>query len=98
MAVGSIVCYMWSWKNVVSFDMYMFAVAVGVVTLSTSKLLSLSQTGLVAGEGIGGVFQALLAVVGVDGSRKLDSDIHSNTKSIIVYGTVIGCPGFEFCG
>lgn len=35
MAVGSVVCYMWSWKHVVSFDMYMFAVAVGVVNLST---------------------------------------------------------------
>lgn len=44
------------------------------------------------------MFQALLAVAGVDGSSKLDFDIHSNAKSIIVYGTVIGCPGFEFCG
>jgi len=67
MAIGSAVCYIWSRKDVASYDMYMFAVAAG----------------LVAGEGIGGVFQALLAVAGVSGS---------------VYGTAIGCPGFEFCG
>jgi len=67
MAIGSVICYIWSRKDVASYDMYMFAVAAG----------------LVAGEGIGGVLQALLAVAGVDGS---------------VYGTAIGCPGFEFCG
>lgn len=47
--------------------MYMFAIAAG----------------LLAGEGLGGVFSALLAVAGVDGSR---------------YGTAVGCPGIEFCG
>lgn len=39
--------------------------------------------GLVAGEGIGGVMDALLAVAGVDGSK---------------FGTSVGCPGFEWCG
>ncbi|KAF8340908.1 oligopeptide transporter [Amanita rubescens] len=67
MAIGSVVCYVWSKKNVASYDMYMFAVAAG----------------LIAGEGLGGVFQALLAVTGIDGSR---------------YGTAVGCPGFQFCG
>ena len=47
--------------------MYMFPVAAG----------------LLAGEGLGGAFSALLTIAGVDGS---------------VYGTSIGCPGFEFCG
>lgn len=40
-------------------------------------------SGLLAGEGLGGVFAALLAVAGVGGS---------------VYGTAVGCPGFEYCG
>lgn len=67
MAVGSTVNYFWLKRNPASFDMYMFALAAG----------------LLAGEGLGGVFQALLAVIGVDGSK---------------YGTAIGCPGFTFCG
>ncbi|KAK2461174.1 hypothetical protein APHAL10511_006701 [Amanita phalloides] len=67
MAIGSVGCHTWSKTNMASYDMYMFAVAAG----------------LVAGEGLGGVFQALLAIAGVDGSK---------------YGTAIGCPGFEFCG
>ena len=40
--------------------------------------------GMLAGEGLGGVFQALLAVAKVDGGSG--------------YGTAIGCPAFEFCG
>ncbi|KAG6888288.1 hypothetical protein C0995_009402 [Termitomyces sp. Mi166 len=44
----------WQRRNPAGFDMYMFAVAAG----------------LVAGEGLGGVFQALLAIIGVDGSSK----------------------------
>jgi uncharacterized oligopeptide transporter (OPT) family protein len=47
--------------------MFMFAVAAG----------------LLAGEGLGGVAQALLAIAGVDGSK---------------YGTAIGCPANEYCG
>ena len=50
-----------------TFDMYMFPIAAG----------------LLAGEGLAGVFGALLAVAGVDGS---------------VHGTAVGCPGFEYCG
>lgn len=48
--------------------MYMFAISAGML----------------AGEGLGGVFQALLAVAKVDGGSG--------------YGTYIGCPGFAFCG
>ncbi|KAJ8516758.1 hypothetical protein ONZ45_g5972 [Pleurotus djamor] len=67
MAVGSSVNYFWLKRNPAGYDMYMFAIAAG----------------LLAGEGLGGVFQALLAVAGVDGGK---------------FGTVIGCPGMEFCG
>ncbi|KIM46755.1 hypothetical protein M413DRAFT_261954 [Hebeloma cylindrosporum] len=67
MAVGSSVNYFWMLRNPAGYDMYMFAISAG----------------LLAGEGLGGVFQALLAVIGVDGGK---------------YGTAIGCPGMEFCG
>ncbi|TFK32332.1 oligopeptide transporter [Crucibulum laeve] len=67
MAAGSIFNYFWLKRSPGSFDMYMFAISAG----------------LLAGEGLGGVFQALLAIIGVDGGK---------------YGTAIGCPGMEFCG
>jgi len=67
MVFGSTFNYIWLKKWPAGFDMYMFAVAAG----------------LLAGEGLGGVFQALLAVAGVGGSDK---------------GTAIGCPALEFCG
>lgn len=67
MAVGAVFNYYWRKRNPKSFDLYMFAIAAG----------------LLAGEGLGGVFNALLAVIGVDGGK---------------FGTPIGCPGFEFCG
>ena len=67
MGCGSLFGHVWMKKNPLSFDMYMFPVAAG----------------LLAGEGLGGVFAALLAVAGVDGS---------------IHGTSVGCPGFEYCG
>jgi len=67
MAFAATVNYFWERNNPASFDMYGFALAAG----------------LVAGEGIGGVMNAILAVAGVDGGK---------------FGTVIGCPGFEYCG
>ncbi|GLB42392.1 putative OPT oligopeptide transporter protein [Lyophyllum shimeji] len=67
MAVGSTANWFWLRNNPKGYDMYMFAIAAG----------------LLAGEGLGGVFQALLAVIGVDGGK---------------FGTAIGCPGLEFCG
>lgn len=54
MGAGSIFNYFWAKRNPQSFDMYMFAISAG----------------LLAGEGLGGVFQALLAVAGVDGGSK----------------------------
>lgn len=68
MAVGSVFNYMWLRRNPASHDMFMFAISAGML----------------AGEGLGGVFQALLAVAKVDGGSG--------------YGTAIGCPAFEFCG
>ena len=54
-AAGSIFNYVWALRNPVSFDMYMFAISAGML----------------AGEGLGGVFNALLAVIGVSGSGTL---------------------------
>ncbi|KAG5643400.1 hypothetical protein DXG03_000978 [Asterophora parasitica] len=67
MAFGSVFNFFWIKNSPASYDMYMFALSAG----------------LLAGEGLGGVFQAVLAIAGVDGGE---------------YGTAIGCPGFEFCG
>jgi len=67
MAFGSIFNHIWMKRDPSTFDMYMFPVAAG----------------LLAGEGLAGVFGALLTVAGVGGG---------------VYGTAIGCPGFEYCG
>ncbi|KAI0034683.1 oligopeptide transporter [Vararia minispora EC-137] len=67
MAAGATFNYFWARRSPSTFDMYMFPVSAGML----------------AGEGLGGVFGALLAVAGVDGT---------------VHGTAIGCPGFQFCG
>jgi len=67
MVFGATWNFFWRKRSPAGFDMYMFAIAAGML----------------AGEGLGGVFQALLAVAGVDGSK---------------YGTSIGCPGSSFCG
>ncbi|KAF5330038.1 hypothetical protein D9611_010470 [Ephemerocybe angulata] len=67
MGFGSVFNAIWLKKNPKSFDMYMFAISAG----------------LLAGEGLGGVLQAILAIAKVDGQ---------------IYGTAIGCPGLEYCG
>ena len=41
------------------------------------------SAGFLAGEGLGGIFQALLAVLKVDGGH---------------YGIAVGCPLDKFCG
>ena len=55
---------------------------------------------MLAGEGLGGVFQALLAIAGVDGSSTyiIDFLVLIMTFFSIEYGTAIGCPGNSFCG
>ncbi|KJA25455.1 hypothetical protein HYPSUDRAFT_160611 [Hypholoma sublateritium FD-334 SS-4] len=67
MAAGSAFNYFWAIRSPAGYDMYMFAVSAGML----------------AGEGLGGVAQALLAIIGVDGGK---------------YGTAVGCPGMEYCG
>ncbi|KAA1472482.1 oligopeptide transporter [Dentipellis sp. KUC8613] len=67
MIFGATFNYIWARRSPSTYDMYMFPISAG----------------LLAGEGLGGVFGALLAVAGVDGSK---------------YGTSIGCPGLEWCG
>ncbi|KAG6899675.1 hypothetical protein C0993_008029, partial [Termitomyces sp. T159_Od127] len=69
----------WKRSNPASFDMYMFAVAAG----------------LVAGEGLGGVFQALLAIIGVDGSSSRLSPIAIEDSEDEVLQELVGEAGFE---
>jgi uncharacterized oligopeptide transporter (OPT) family protein len=61
MAMGSVIAFFWRKKYSASADMYMYAVA----------------SGFIAGEGIGGVVNAILELAGLGGS---------------VYGTNIACP------
>ncbi|KAL8292838.1 hypothetical protein RQP46_000532 [Phenoliferia psychrophenolica] len=67
MAVSSVACYFWRKKNIASYDLWAFPLAAGMM----------------AGEGLGGVVNALFVVVGIDGS---------------IYGTALGCPGNVYCG
>ena len=55
MAFGATINWLWMRRSPSSFDMYMFPVAAG----------------LLAGEGLGGVFGAVLAIANVDGSSTL---------------------------
>lgn len=68
MAAGSVYCYLWQKRNPASYDMYMFAVSAGML----------------AGEGLGGVFQALLAIIGVDGGSKSLAKCKWHGKLIVV--------------
>ncbi|KAG8943628.1 hypothetical protein FRC03_002414 [Tulasnella sp. 419] len=65
MAFGSVFYYVWEKRSPASFEMYGFSVSAG----------------LLAGEGLGGVIQALLQVAGVAGNG-------------VTRGTSAGCPGF----
>ncbi len=61
---------------------------------------------MLAGEGLGGVAQALLAIIGVDGSSKhpyllmlqFPRTDRSRFCLLSEYGTVVGCPDMEYCG
>lgn len=61
MVMGSLAAYIWEKKNPKSFDIYGYAVAAG----------------LIAGEGIGGVVNAIFQIAGISGD---------------VYGSMVGCP------
>ena len=50
-----------------NYEMYCFAIAAGFI----------------AGEGLGGIVNAVLTIAGVSGA---------------VYGTTVGCPGGMYCG
>jgi uncharacterized oligopeptide transporter (OPT) family protein len=66
MLIGAIIAAVWARKNPKSFDVYGFAIAAGFI----------------AGEGIGGVINAIFQVAGIAGPDP--------------YGTQIACPG-ESC-
>lgn len=63
MLIGAIWAYFWAKKNPTHFDIYGYAVAAG----------------LIAGEGIGGVINAIFQIAGIAGPSP--------------YGTNIACPG-----
>jgi len=67
MGFGSVFTYMWMKKNPRTYDLYGFPISAGML----------------AGEGLGGVLQALLSVANVGGST---------------YGVSVGCPLDSFCG
>ncbi|KAF2643086.1 oligopeptide transporter [Massarina eburnea CBS 473.64] len=62
MTIGSAVAYVWQKKNPEQFDVYGYAIAAG----------------LIAGEGIGGVINAVFQVAGISGDK---------------YGSSVACPG-----
>ncbi|POS73234.1 oligopeptide transporter [Diaporthe helianthi] len=67
MSTGAIASYIWMKKSPRTWDEYAYSLAAG----------------LSAGEGIGGVINAVLQVAGVAGDTK---------------GSAVACPGFEYCG
>lgn len=67
MLAGAIVAYVWAKRNAVSFDLLCYAIAAGMI----------------AGEGLGGVVNAVLEISGVGPA---------------IYGSAVGCPGDSFCG
>ena len=67
MAVGAIVAHVWSKRNPATFDMFGYTIAAGMM----------------AGEGFGGVINAIFEIAGYGSSK---------------YGLATGCPGDLFCG
>lgn len=67
MATGAIASHIWIKKSPKTWNEYAFSLAAGMS----------------AGEGIGGVINAILQVAGVSGE---------------VYGSAVACPSFEYCG
>ncbi|MCJ1257873.1 hypothetical protein MMC24_005701 [Lignoscripta atroalba] len=65
MIIGATIAHWWAKKSHASFDSYCYAVAAG----------------LISGEGIGGVVNAIFQIAGISGDK---------------YGTNIACPG-DFC-
>ncbi|OZJ02039.1 hypothetical protein BZG36_05084 [Bifiguratus adelaidae] len=67
MLFGSLVAFVWKRKFPSNYVMYCYAVAAGFI----------------AGEGLGGIVNAILQIAGVSGA---------------VFGTAVGCPGNTYCG
>ncbi|KAI0916387.1 hypothetical protein AcV5_003343 [Taiwanofungus camphoratus] len=67
MMFGSIISFVWKRYWIASFLMYGYATAAGMI----------------AGEGLGGIVNAVLQIAGVSGSK---------------YGTSVGCPMDAYCG
>ncbi|ORY82431.1 oligopeptide transporter [Protomyces lactucae-debilis] len=68
MAVGAIASYIWLKRSAKTWNIYAYSIAAG----------------LAAGEGIGGVVNALFQVIGIAGEEGR--------------ATSVGCPGNEYCG
>jgi uncharacterized oligopeptide transporter (OPT) family protein len=66
MMMGSTLAVVWAKKNPITFDIIGYPIAAG----------------LIAGEGIGGVINAIIQIAGASGS---------------VYGSWVACPGPENC-
>lgn len=62
MLIGALIAWIWARRNPQAFEMLGYAVAAGFM----------------AGEGIGGVVNAIIQIIGVSGD---------------IFGTQIGCPG-----
>ncbi|KAJ8592368.1 OPT superfamily oligopeptide transporter [Rhizopogon salebrosus TDB-379] len=67
MFFGSTIAFFWRRMFFNNYQMYCFAIAAGFI----------------AGEGLGGIVNAVLTIAGVSGA---------------VYGTTVGCPGGLYCG
>lgn len=67
MATGAIASAIWLKKSPLTWNEYAYSVAAGFC----------------AGEGIGGVVNAVFQVAGISGD---------------IYGSAVACPGFEYCG
>jgi hypothetical protein len=65
----------WERRSPITHEMYMFAISVSVATYSFSRCDAddglACQAGLLAGEGMGGVAQAMLSILKLDGGREL---------------------------
>ncbi|KAG0151242.1 hypothetical protein CROQUDRAFT_712984 [Cronartium quercuum f. sp. fusiforme G11] len=67
MAVASVLTFLWQRKSIRTYELYAYSLAAG----------------LMSGEGLGGVVNALFAVAGIDGSK---------------HGSSALCPGNLYCG
>lgn len=88
-AAGATFNMIWMRRNPASFEMFMFAISAGML----------------AGEGLGGVFQALLAIIGVDGGST--SEFHYPLWVVSIYltmnllqstGRLLGALGWSSAG